>query len=71
MSTATDSRTTGSVGRSVSPVSTLPISRTTSIPSVTLPKTEWRPSRCSCGASAMKNWKQESDSLAEHHDLLH
>src|SRR4030095_1341059 len=44
------------VGRSRSVVGVLPIFRTTSIPSITSPKTEWRSSRCGVGASVMKNW---------------
>ena len=45
-STTTESRTTGSMGRSSALVATEPMARTTAIPSVTCPKTECRSSRC-------------------------
>src|SRR5688572_21060750 len=48
--------TTGVTGRSCRPVATPPIRCTTSSPSTTSPKTEWRLSRCGVGPSVMKNW---------------
>src|SRR5262245_21710357 len=48
--------TTGVTGRSCRPVGVAPIFFTTSSPSTTSPKTEWRLSRCGVGPSVMKNW---------------
>ncbi len=52
----TDSITTSSRGRSPLPVGVLPMARTTSIPSFTLPNTACLPSSQGVAARVMKNW---------------